>query len=63
MWYFLIPLIVIAVVGLFCLNIKIGFIVGDLTRDTGFGVGFYMMTVVGLISIEASLVAFFCSFY
>jgi hypothetical protein len=61
MMYVLIPLAVVAVMGVMCLNVKVGFIVSDKTEDTGFGAGFYMMTVIGLMAAEISAVAFIYS--
>lgn len=58
MEYFLIPLLVVLAIGLSSLNIKIGFVVGDLTKNTGFDYGFYMMTVLGLFSAEASAIIY-----
>lgn len=53
------PLAVVLVMGLLCLNVWIGFKVGDLTEDTGFDAGFYMMTVVGLTAAEVSAAIYF----
>ncbi len=59
--YILMPLSLMAVIGLACLNIKIGFIVGDWTENTGFHFGFYMITVVGLFAAEISAAAYLLS--
>ena len=58
--YFLIPVAIVLIVGLLCLNVKIGFIVADRTRGTGFEAGYYMITVFGLVGIEiATLLTIF----
>jgi hypothetical protein len=56
MAWFLVPLAAVAVIGLLCANVKVGFIVSDATQNTGFDTGFYMMTVVGLTAAEITLV-------
>lgn len=43
--------------GYLCLSIKVGFIVADLTEDTGFDAGFYMMTVFGMLSAPVAIIA------
>lgn len=58
MIYFVIPLLFIAFIALMCLNIKIGFIVGYKTANTGFDAGWYMITVVGLTAFEISAVVY-----
>ncbi len=61
MIFILIPFFVVAVIGLMCLNVKIGFIVSDWTEHTGFSAGFYMMTVFFLSAAEISFVSYLCS--
>lgn len=56
--YLLIPIAAVIIIGVLCLNIKAGYIVAELTENTGFDAGFYMMTVVGLIALELSLIVF-----
>ena len=48
------PLTIGAAALLSCLNIKIGFIVADKTRDTGFDAGFYFTTVMTLFAAEVA---------
>lgn len=58
MIYFLAPIATIFVIALLCATFKVGFIVSDMTEGTGFNVGFYMITVCGLLAAEISLAAF-----
>lgn len=58
MEYILIPFITVLIAGLFSLNLKLGFIVANLTEDTGFDIGFEAMTVFGLVAAEFSLAAY-----
>jgi hypothetical protein len=53
--------IAIAVIGLLCLDVKIGFMVSEATENTGFDMGFYMMTVIGLIVAEVCAVVWLFS--
>lgn len=57
MMYVLIPLAVILAMGLLCLDVKAGFMVSDATEASGFSVGYYMMTVFGLIAAQGALLA------
>ena len=47
----------LAAAGYVCGAIKVGFIVADATEKTGFGLGFYVMTVVGLIALPFAIAA------
>lgn len=58
MLFVIVPFAIVALVGLVCLNVKAGFIVGEATENTGFDAGFYLMTVLGLTAAEASLIIF-----
>jgi len=61
MEFILFPLAAIVVIALLCINVKIGFMVSDATENTGFNAGFYMITVIGLIAAEVSLIAYIAS--
>jgi len=42
---------VFAIISYFCLAIKIAFLVGDMTKGTGFDFGYYMITAMCLIAL------------
>ena len=46
---------VLGLTAYLCLAIKLGFWVGKKTESTGFDVGFYMMTVIGLITLPIAI--------
>lgn len=52
---FLIFFVPVAIILDLCLCIKAGLIVADWTEDSGFMAGFYLVTVVGLISSQLAL--------
>ena len=58
MIYFLIPLAIILAIFILCANFWIGYKVLDATAGTGFEIGFYMMTVLGLLAFEISATVF-----
>lgn len=62
MFYILIPVLVVLVVGLLAIDVKIGFIVAEATENTGFSFGFYIITVLGLIACQISFVMWFSTF-
>jgi len=47
---------VIGVITYLCLCVKAGFIVSDLTEDTGFQFGFYMITGLSLIALPIAAI-------
>lgn len=47
---------VVAITGYVCLCMKAGFMVADLTEDTGFDAGFYLMTVFGLVALPVAII-------
>ena len=52
--------LVVAIIGYGCLAVKIGFWVGELTENTGFDAGFYMMTTCGILAIPFAIYAQVC---
>ena len=41
----------------FCMAVRIGFWVGDLTQNTGFDAGFYAITTVTILAIPFAIAA------
>ena len=46
---------VAAIVAYICMAVRVGFWVGDLTRNTGFDWGFYAITVVTILAIPFAI--------
>lgn len=51
----------VAAVAYICLSVKIGFKVAEATEGSGFGVGYYMMTVVGMLALPPAIFTMWCS--
>lgn len=61
MTFLMILIIPALIAGYVVLSVKIGFMVGDATRKTGFDVGFYLMTVFGMLALPFAVYLEFCS--
>lgn len=55
MTFLMILIIPALIAGYIVLSVKIGFMVGDATINTGFDAGFYLMTVFGMLALPVAI--------
>ena len=55
MTFLMILFIPVLITGYIALSVKIGFMVGDATINTGFDTGFYLMTVFGMLALPVAI--------
>jgi len=59
--YIVLPLFVIGAVATVSFDVWVGFKVSDMTEGSGFSLGFYCITVFGLIAMQISAFLYFAS--
>lgn len=55
MTFLMVIILPVLIAGYVVLSVKVGFMVGDATRNTGFDVGFYLMTVFGMMALPFAI--------